>query len=690
MKNICKNCGKEYEYEPKRGTYKFQYCSSECKHEYAKKDAEPQMRVCEYCHKEYWWDGQLRNYEGNIYVDTKRFCSLECGKAYKYEKIKEIKIEKYGAAGLGSKEIVEKAKKTKLERYGSVGYNNREKAKQTCLEKYGTENVSQSEQSKQKLKEYWTNMSEENFEKLLDKRHKTCLERYGVDSASKTEQFKEKTKQTNIEKYGVEYYTQTEEYKQRYKETCLEKYGVEHATQNPEISDKISKVLLNKTEEEWSEIINKRKDTNIEKYGVEFASQSSDIREKIKQTNFDRYGNEVALRSDSVQEKIKVKNIEKYGVEYSIGSKEVQEKIRNTNLERHGYEYPFQSQELREIMEENRKKTNLKRYGSENIIHIKEFKEKAIQTCLEKYGVPYNCMSKNCMEANFSTISKINLNFKKKLDKYKIKNKLEFCLKNYNYDFLCEDNVLVEINPSFTHSSSENDKVPFFIRPKNQNYHFNKTKVALENGYTCIHVWDWDDEDKILNMLKNKEKMYARKLAIKEVSLEDTTSFLNTYHLQNTCKGQEIRLGLFKDDELIQLMTFGKPRYNKKYQYELLRLCTKAEYKVIGGAEKLFKYFIKTYNPESIISYCDNSKFKGDVYKRLGMKLLNFGNPRRHWYNSKTERHITDSLLLQRGYSQLHNDKEHVKGESNQLLMLEAGYLEIYDCGQSTYVWCAS
>ena len=95
MKNICKNCGKEYEFEPKRGTYKFQYCSSECKHEFAKKDAEPQIRICEYCHKEYWWDGQHKNYEGNIYVDTKKFCSFECGKAYKYEKIKNAQIEKY-------------------------------------------------------------------------------------------------------------------------------------------------------------------------------------------------------------------------------------------------------------------------------------------------------------------------------------------------------------------------------------------------------------------------------------------------------------------------------------------------------------------------------------------------------------------------------------------------------------------
>ena len=31
--------------------------------------------------------------------------------------------------------------------------------------------------------------------------------------------------------------------------------------------------------------------------------------------------------------------------------------------------------------------------------------------------------------------------------------------------------------------------------------------------------------------------------------------------------------------------------------------------------------------------------------------------------------------------------KKHDTGESNEDLMHEAGYLEIYDCGQSTYIW---
>ena len=225
------------------------------------------------------------------------------------------------------------------------------------------------------------------------------------------------------------------------------------------------------------------------------------------------------------------------------------------------------------------------------------------------------------------------------------------------------------------------------IEPKEEGYHQEKTIIANKNGYRCIHVWDWDDEDKLLEILKEKKTLYARNLIIGNVSKKDTTLFLEKYHLQNSCNGQEICLGLYKNFELIEIMTFGKPRYNKHYEWELLRLCTKSEYKVVGGAEKLFKYFIKQYNPKSIISYCDNSKFSGNVYLKLGMKLKTFGQPSKHWFNIFTFRHITDNLLRQRGYSQLHKDTIHQKGESNELLMLENGYLEMYDCGQSTYTW---
>ena len=135
-------------------------------------------------------------------------------------------------------------------------------------------------------------------------------------------------------------------------------------------------------------------------------------------------------------------------------------------------------------------------------------------------------------------------------------------------------------------------------------------------------------------------------------------------------------------------MTFGKPRYNKNYEYELLRLCTKFGYYVIGGANKLFKYFIKNYSPTSIISYCDLSKFSGDVYSKLGMKLKRV-SPSLHWYNPRTKTHILDSLLRAKGFDKLLGNVygKFGKGTSNRELMIKNGFVEIYDAGQASYVW---
>lgn len=605
IKNICKNCGKEYEYEPKKGTYKFQYCSIECRNEFNKKDKEPQFRICEHCGKEYWWDGSVLFYgeQGNK-VDTKKFCCYECGTIHKYDRVKKTTIEHFGAIGYASKELCKKTQDTKMRLYGSK--NNYNKIEKTNLEKYGVKNVSQVKEYKEKVQNTWKNKSEEDKAHIDELRKKTTEKKYGDPNWRNPE----KTRQTFLANFGVENPNQNEEVREKIKETNLKKYGVNVPAKNKTIREKIRNTHLNKSEEEKQEIASKTEKTCLEKYGTKSPLQNEDIKEKIAKTNLERYGHTV-------------------GWNYN--------KIRQTNL--------------------------------------------------EKYGVEYTCLLDSCQNNNPYLISKLNIKFAETLTQNSLSNELEFKLGNYSFDIKTGD-VLIELDPTFTHSSTKvvykgNKKIP----PKAFDYHFKKSQLAMENGYRCIHIWDWDDKDKIINLLKSKTTLYARKLEVKEVSFEDTGAFLSQYHIQNSCSGQDIRLGLYKDNELIEMMTFGKPRYNKKYEYELLRLCTKDEYKVVGGAEKLFKFFVNKYKPSSIVSYCDNSKFTGEVYTRLGMELKSYGKPTKHWYNVKTGRHFTDNLVRQRGYSQLHNDKIHTKGESNDQLMLEAGYLEIYDCGQSTYIW---
>lgn len=425
---------------------------------------------------------------------------------------------------------------------------------------------------------------------------------------------------------------------------------------------------------------NKYKDTCKDKYGEDFYNK---FYEKGAKTKLELYGDE--NYNNSAQNKMTC--LERYGVENAMQSEVIKDKAFKTCKEKYGAKSFLESKEFnsnRNMYKEKSKQTCLERYGVESPMQNEAIKDKASKTCQEKYGVKWNCMREEAHNSRNSD-SGPNMHFKSLLDERNIRYTREFVLNDFAYDFKI-GTYLIEINPSATHNIMFN---PFsIIKSIEKNYHKYKSENAYFAGYNCIHVWDWDDYNKIADFFKEKMKIYARECKIRIVNKKEANQFLNNYHLQNTCKGQTIRLGLYYNEELVQIMTFGKPRYNKNFEYELLRLCTKADYVITGGSEKLFKYFTKTYNPKSIISYCDDAKFTGAVYKKLGFspKCDKTNQPSCHWYNMKTKKHITNNMLLQLGFDKIFNTN-YGKGTDNEQLMIENGFIKIYDCGQSVYVW---
>lgn len=120
-------------------------------------------------------------------------------------------------------------------------------------------------------------------------------------------------------------------------------------------------------------------------------------------------------------------------------------------------------------------------------------------------------------------------------------------------------------------------------------------------------------------------KLRASECIIKPVmDAEIERDFLQENHYQGFI-ASKICLGLYYKDELVEIMSFGKPRYNNKFDWELLRLCTKKDYQVYGGASKLFKYFTGRVSGR-IISYCNESIFTGKVYESLGFTYLGYCN----------------------------------------------------------------
>lgn len=188
---------------------------------------------------------------------------------------------------------------------------------------------------------------------------------------------------------------------------------------------------------------------------------------------------------------------------------------------------------------------------------------------------------------------------------------------------------------------------------------------------------------------KRKPPMYARKTDCVVIERTTAEKFCDKFHLQGSCRGTKLAVGL-RDKEsgsIVGVMTFGKPRYNKNYQHELLRLCFSRE--VVGGSEKLWKFAMEHLGGGSVISYCDLSKFDGAVYSRLGFTRKRKAPPTKHWYNPVTNYRVTDNLLRQRGFDQLVGNKlgrPKGKGTSNEVLMRNHGFSEILDQGQAVFI----
>lgn len=198
-----------------------------------------------------------------------------------------------------------------------------------------------------------------------------------------------------------------------------------------------------------------------------------------------------------------------------------------------------------------------------------------------------------------------------------------------------------------------------------------------------MQIFPWDNK---IETYDKKIKIGARLCKVSLPTIEETDKFLNKYHYQKSCNGQIIRYGLQYKNKLIAVMTFGYPRYKGKCQYELLRLCYHPKYSIIGGSKKLFNTFVNEYTPNSIVSYCDKSKFTGDVYISLGMQQISKGNPRKHFWRNSDSKHITMAELLKHGADQLIGTKEG-KGTNNEEILLKEGFEVILDEGQDTYLY---
>lgn len=532
--------------------------------------------------------------------------------------------------------------------------------------------------------------SEECRQKAIEA---TCLEKYGCTSAVNSEHARQLAKKTVQAKYGVDHYSKTSEYKEKYKATMLERYGVENPLQSKEIQDKV-------------------KSTNLSNLGVEYPTQCDSVKEKVKQTCDERY-NGIGLQSPEIRSKIENTNFKRYNFKNPMQNSDIFKKAQNTNLQKYGASSYFQTRDrfLNVIL------------NPDKVDNYLEFRADPKSYILSHYAKTPSC-TQICRDIGVSDTTVyyilINNNCRDLVTFHQ--SSMETELVDYLYSLnpniiisKCDRSIITpqeidvylpeyklgfECNPTYTHNSSF--PTCWEEYPKSRNYHRDKTLACQAKGVTLVHIfgYEWSNhkdivKSRIANMLgMNTKKYYARKLELKEVPYEESKQFLTENHLQGyvSCG---IRLGLYSDSELISLMTFSKPRgslgYSKSYGddvYELTRFCTKLFTTCVGGASKLFKYFLDNYHPKQVISFSNLSNTTGTVYSILGFKSVGAVSPGYVWVNLQTDKYLTRVQCQKSKLKKLFNQPLlDIENKTEVQVMNEHGFVQVFNSGLVKWVW---
>jgi hypothetical protein len=526
----------------------------------------------------------------------------------------------------------------------------------------------------------------------MDKKKQTNLEKYGVDNPAKSLEVKEKINKTCLEKYGTKVANQysSEELKEKFKNRCLEKYGVETPVKNETLKN---------------EFLRKGKETRLLKYGDE----NYNNRELAKQTCLEKYGVENPNKNKNVRKKIEETCLKRYGTTCSSKSDKVKEKTKSTLIKRYGVNSPMESEIFKKRNELTKAKKRYKQFL--------EIKEKTPLFDFNEYWehkndvfYEYEWKCNNCGEIFSDVINKNWFNYTREfarclkcspLINCGISNceteVVDFIKSIYNDEIILNSRQIIspfELDIYLLNKSLafEFDGLYFHSERslKSNDYHLMKTNMCSEKGIQLIHIFEneWRFKRNIVkSRIKNllgiyDETIYARKCEIKIVNTKDKNNFLFENHLQGECNSK-VNLGLFFENKLVSLMTFGKPRYNKNYEWELLRFCNLCNYHIPGGASKLLSFFEKHFNPKSIISYADKRWSTGNLYQKLNFKFSHNTMPDYwFWKNSEFSHRSKYQKYKMKNIKDFIFD-ENLTGLEN---MINNGFNRIFDCGNFVYI----
>lgn len=456
------------------------------------------------------------------------------------------------------------------------------------------------------------------------------------------------------------------------------------------------------------EVKNKKKESFLKRYGVENPSQAKEIKDAKKRTCQEHYGADNHMSSPEFYEQYKKALKVKTGYEnqFQIPA------IRKVICEKMGYDIEQLAQRGRS-KSENFYKSMVDGDRMEGLVT-------PMFSCDEYRGVMENGKfidyKFKCNECGKEFTSKIvgdriprcricrpventTSQIERDLQDYIVSiysgivefQNNKFLEHGLELDIRIPDKKLsIEVDGLYYHSEMSGGK--------HRAYHLMKTQACEVKGERLIHIF----EDELANPVKKRIaysrlrhilgltrfRIAARDCVVREIDSELKRKFLRKYHIQGSDKSA-LSYGLFYKNRLVAVMTFGGNRVAlgqtaASGEWELVRYATVFNFNIMGGADKLLKYFERNHNPKVLKSYADRRWSQGGLYSRLGFENAGV-TAMGYWYvefrSDYPIRHhrykFRKDVLVSEGYDASKSEWE---------IMVERGFDRVWDCGHYLFV----
>lgn len=487
------------------------------------------------------------------------------------------------------------------------------------------EHASKSAEVREKINKSWEKFGGAPFKSqdVIEKRRQTWNQKYGGNNPISDPKVLEKYRQTCLERYGVDNISKLPSTVSKSKETLKEHYGVDTPIKN-------------------SDLEQKRRNTWLKIYGVEHPCKTQEVQEKQKQTWFNHYGVEHMSQAESVRQKIKT--------------------AQRTTL---------WDSRLKIAQEMNLEILSSK----ENYIEGKPFTYKCLTcgTIFETEDGPSVARCLTCFPKHAFVSKKETevADWIRSIYTGTVETSNRSLINPFELDIYIPDKHLaVEFDGMYWHSD----------RFKEKDYHQKKSILCIEKGVRLIHVPElvWDKRTRFIkSIIKNalgltENKIYARDTQITEIDSLSYRIFLNENHMQGAIDSK-YKYGLLYNGDLVSVMGFGDSRF-KKNEQELHRFCSKLDWNVVGGFQKLLKH-----SGFHGVSYVDLNYFDGSGYKEAGFEFVSYTEPSYVWLSCETGMIYSRYQTQKHKLAKLLEFFEPTLSETDNMLL--NGYIKIYDSG---------